>query len=529
MFVIACLASLAYVFSRPAVYLSSARLQFDPPQGERRNDKADNSPNLLNAAQTLTGRGLFGDVMQRLAASGPVAPGAIASVDALQGMLSALPVSGTNVIELRAEGSERELLPRILEAWIDVYLRSNVKAYDQSATAALEEVRGVVQQLQEGLVIKRREIEAFRKKFDIISLERDDNQSVARLKGLNAALNDARSREANAEARLNAMRESVAAGKTVQLPGDKAIIADLERRAIDLRDRMKDLESDFTQRYLAADKGYKAMGANLARLEQQIERERQKSAQQAMQVAEDELMSARQTALRLQKELAARKQEVQEFTARFAEHSALANELRRLEEGYNSRKERLQQLEMEQKAAGPKVTVLSEPSIPDRALRPDYSRDALIGVAGSGVLGLLAVWFVEFFRRSGVPQPLPPGQPIIQIAIAPGAISAALTSAIGAHAPRLPETVARLQRVLSGPEVDALLSAAPPESRPVIAALLSGRAPPSDSQGAPVSSADLQELVARAASDAGLENPAEVTTDVLRQTYLGYLVRQGAS
>ena len=174
------------------------------------------------------------------------------------------------------------------------------------------------------------------------------------------------------------------------------------------------------------------------------------------------------------------------------------------------------------------MTVLSEPSIPDRALRPDYSRDALIGVAGSGVLGLLAVWFVEFFRRSGVPQPLPPTQPIIQIAIAPGAISAALTSAIGAHVPRLPETVARLPRELSGPEVDALLAAAPPESRPVIAALLSGRAPLSDGQGAPVSSADLEELVARAASDAGLENPAEVTTDALRQTYLAYLVRQGA-
>ena len=175
------------------------------------------------------------------------------------------------------------------------------------------------------------------------------------------------------------------------------------------------------------------------------------------------------------------------------------------------------------------MTVLSQPSIPDRALRPDYTRDALLGVAGSGVLGLLAVWFFEFFKRSGVPQPAPVMQPIIQIAIAPGAISEALTSAIGAHAPRLPETVARLPRELSGPEVDALLAAARPESRPVIAALLSGgRAPPSDDQGAPVSSADLEELVARAASDAGLENPAEVTADALRQTYLAYLARQGA-
>jgi uncharacterized protein involved in exopolysaccharide biosynthesis len=443
-------------------------------------------------------------------------------------MLSAEPVPGTNVIELRAEGGERELLPRILGAWMDAYRQGTVDAYEQSSVNALREMRGAVQELRQNLAAKRQEVEGFRSKFDIVSLEREENQAMAQLKGLNTALNDARSREVNAETRFNAMRDNVAAGKMVVRPEDKAMISNLEQRAVELRDKMKDAESDYGPQYLAIDPKYRAMRANLNRLEQQIEQERQRSAQQALQVAEEELASARQTTVRLQQELAVRKRGGQEFTARFAEHNAMVNELRRLEESYNSSSERLAQLEIERKRAGPKVEVLSQPSTPDRALRPDYTRDALLGIAGSGALGLLAVWFFEFFRRSGIPQPAPATQPIIQISVGAGATVDALSLAQGGPALRLQETVARRPRELSAPEVDALLAAASPDCRPIIAALLSGRAPLTDAQGAPPSSADLDSLVARAASDAGLANPAEVTVDTLRQTYLAYLVRQGA-
>lgn len=536
-FGIACLASLAYVYSRPAVYLSSARLQIEAPQssarlqiaspqGQQRQDgKAEDPPNLLTAAQALTSRRLLEEVVHRLNAAHP---GAMGSAVALQGMLSAEPVPGTNVIELRAEGGERELLPRILGAWMDAYRQNSVDAYDQSSAEALKEMRAAVQELRQNLAAKREEMDRFRKQSDIVSLEREENQAMAQLKGLNTALNDARSREVNAETRFNAMRDNVAAGKMVVRPEDKAMISSLEQRAVELRDRMKDAESDYGPQYLAIDPKYRALRANLNRLEQQIEQERQRSAQQALQVAEEELASARQTTVRLQQELAVRKLGGQEFTARFAEHTALVNELRRLEESYNSSSERLAQLEIERKRAGPKVDVLSQPSTPDRALRPDYTRDALLGIAGSGVLGLFAVWFFEFFKRSGVPQAVPAMQPIIQIAIGPGAMADALPPAHGAPALRLQDTAARPPRELSAPEVDALLTAASPDSRPVIAALLSGRAPLTGAQGAPPSSGDLDSLVARAAHDAGLANPAEVTVDTLRQTYLAYLARQGA-
>jgi site-specific recombinase XerD len=49
-----------------------------------------------------------------------------------------------------------------------------------------------------------------------------------------------------------------------------------------------------------------------------------------------------------------------------------------------------------------------------------------------------------------------------------------------------------------------------------------------DARGTALPVADLEGLIALAACDAGLANPEEVTSQVLRHTYLAYLVRQGA-
>jgi polysaccharide biosynthesis transport protein len=576
-FAVACLASLSYVFLRPPVYVSIARLQIEPPRSQR----VEGEGPMLTAAQALTSSAVLDDVVQQVSRSSPGAAGAIGSSDALRNMLSATPVPGTNVIELHAESDRREWLPLVLDAWIQSYRRSQTDAHDKSSTAALDEARDSVQQLKQELAEKRRDLDQYRKKADIVSLEREENQAAARLRGLNTSLNDARTKEVNAEARVNAMRDNLAAGKAVVERGDRAIIAELERRAIDLREKMKDFEAEYTAPYLALDAKYKALRTNLTRLEQQIERERRVSAEQAVQSAEEELTSARQAVLRIQHELAVRKREVQEFTSRFAEHSALVGELKRLEESFDVARQRLSQLESERKiaAAGPMVTVLSQPSVPDRPARPDYWRDALIAVAGSGMLGLLAVWFIEFFHRSAVPPPELMQQPVIHIAYAPNPMLDATIPVLGGSLPRLTEatTVTQFPRELTGPEVHALWSAASPDARLVIAGLFAGMTLEelpelryesidfdagrvylggsnrsaallepvrrllkdrqsqhgagrvlAGAQGAPLSLADLEGLIACAACDAGLAAPTEVNSRVLRHTYLAYLVRQGA-
>ena len=475
-FGIACIASLAYVYSRPAVYLSTARLQIGAPE---------ESADPISPAQTLISGTLLEKIAQRQGAIHPAA---------LQEMLSAAPVSGTNLIELRAEGGERELLPRLLNVWIDVYRQGPGEVREAPSTAALDETRATVRQLQETLASRRRDIEAFRGTYDTASLERDESQAMVRLNGLNAALNDARVREVNAEARLNAMRESMAAGRAVRPPGERANTAELEKRALDLRERMKVTEQDYTPKYLAIDPGYKAARADLARLELQIEREQQSGAQQALRLAEEEMASARQAVLRVQTELAARKQEMQALSERIAEHTALVNELARVEEIYNAGNQRLAQLEVVKKATGPKVTVVDPPSVPDRPVYPDYASDAMLGVAGSGVVGLLAAWLFGSFRRTGMSR----------------------------STPLVPKSVETLRRVLSSAEVDALLAAAGPDSVPVIAALLGGRTAPADAPSA----GQVESLIVRAARAANLASPAEVTAEVLRYTFVAHQMRQ---
>jgi uncharacterized protein involved in exopolysaccharide biosynthesis len=558
--------------------VSTARLQLEAPKGQGQRDEADRTPSLVNAAQALTGSAILDQVRPHL-------PPGQAGTAGMPGMLSATPIAGSSVIELRAEGGNAEALAQILTVWIEAYRRSQVSGFDRSSAEALEEARGAFTRLKEEVAAKRREAEEFRSKHDIVSTEREENQATARLRGINEAMNEARNRQVNAEARLNALRENLAAGKGAG-GADGSAVAGLEKSASDLRERMKDLEQEYTARYLALDNKYKAMQANLARIEQQIERERRAGATRALQKEEQEVESARQAVLRLQEELATRKRDAHVFMARFSENVALTNELKRLEEAHDTARERVAQLEEAKKAARPGLTVLNLPTVPDRPDRPDYWRDAAVAVAGAAALGFLAVWFVEFFTRSGMPRPEPAAQPVIHITYPPGVpfdprapmLDVPAVPAIGGAAIRLPEALGTRGRELSGSEVHALWAAAVPDAQLVIAGLLGGispeelaalryehvdldasylrvpgisgractlrdplrrllierrrarggAAPLADARGAALTAADLDGLIACAAHDAGLTNAGEVTSETLRRTYFAYLVRQGA-
>ncbi len=396
-------------------------------------------------------------------------------------MLSATPIERSNVIELRAEGPNGALLPQVLSAWVEAYRRSRSESFDHTSAAALEEALSTVAKLKEDVAAQRLALDEFRRKHDIVSIERDENQATARLRSLTAALNEARNRQVDAEARLTSMRANLAAGKAAPEAIDGSIVADLERRASDLRERMKDLEQEFTPQFLRFEPKYQALRTNLARLEQQIEQEKRAGTGRALQKVGQEAESARQAVARLQEELKGLKREVQDFTVRFSESTQLANELARLEKAHESARERVAQLEAEKKAR-PALTVLSLPTVPERPERPDYARDAAIAVTGAALLGILAVWFVEFFRRSGVPRPAPVTQPIINISLAPGmaldqgmrVIGATASRELTVNTARLPGMAAVFPRELSDAEVRALWQAAAPGARIAIAGLMGG-------------------------------------------------------
>lgn len=77
---------------------------------------------------------------------------------------------------------------------------------------------------------KRLELEQFRQHNEIVSTERQDNEALARLKGLTDSLNKASEEEVKAKARLDTIRKSIERGQIVVPNEDTRTLSALERR-----------------------------------------------------------------------------------------------------------------------------------------------------------------------------------------------------------------------------------------------------------------------------------------------------------
>jgi integrase len=277
----------------------------------------------------------------------------------------------------------------------------------------------------------------------------------------------------------------------------------------------------------------------------------------------------------LRQELDDHKQKATEFTARFAEHEALIEDLARLEELYRLAEERLVQIETKNREKYPQVMVVEWAFMPTKPIWPHYMRDAGFVVAGSLLIALLMVWLVDYLtpKREAQHPPSP-----IDITIYPGEGAAA---AIGQSTPDTmlesnssPALESPPARELTEQEISSLYNAADSTTKQLIFLLLNGVSAkelllierehidldngkitvPGHSQrdlqfpaaiselfskdGEPVFGwkesneiiLDREELDARlqlAALDGKLPGSEQIIAQDLRHTYISYLVRQG--
>lgn len=577
-FGLSCLLGLAYTFLRPPIYRSAATLVIAAAAA----DEAGQAANVQRAAiqhQVLGGRPLLAKVMERLAGNPVDNDGSPLTVSGVQDMVRVVPVADTNLVELRAEGARRELLPLLVNAWVDTYLEMRSASDRTSADSTGTALRQQLADLELRLAHRRDELDRFRKQYDIITMERDENRVLARLKGLTTSLNKANEAQLTADANLRAMRDALAQGKPVVRAQDQAGIANLEQRAVALQEQMRELEQRFTPDYIALNPKLKAIPKQLELVEQKIRIKREEGRQAALAEAEQAVQSTRQTARDLERQLDGLKRTAAEFTTRFAEHTALVQELEQLELLYRDTKERLVHTEIADKNPLPEVKVLERASLAEAPVRPLYLRDAGISVAASLALGLFSIGLYEFFtrppRHAGPTDVHPVFLSIsdtrgLEQRPAPDELPASKPVAALEH---------RLPRELAEAEAGALLSAADDAARLLLGVLLSGltldeaaalrwghvepegerievpganartlrlggplkavfaRCRPADAvgetpvwrgeDGAPLTGHDLEGLLTCAAYDAGVTNPSELSAQALRHTYLAFLVRQG--
>ena len=585
-FLMLSIIGLVYVFSRPAIYQATARLNFVPATGQPSNDPARASEKpfaLRDEVQFLTSRTLLANVWDGLKDASVTSPTLSAGDPAasLQTMLSATPMEGTNVVLLQARGTEPAFLSAFLDQLIAAYQASLADRYRSASAGTFADARDEARKLEGSVLDKRKEVDAFRARNKIVSLERDENQVLSEVKAMGAALNAANDKVVAAEARLGTLQQAEAAGQSVARARDNPTLAALEQQAAGIRADLKEVARTFTPEYMQIDPRIRALRARLADLEEQMVVQRQSSHRSALQEAREELASARATVAALRQQLSANQNSVQAFTSSFNQYRALQEELTRIEQLRQKAVERLASIEAEENARKPKVELVEAAATPQSPVSPLYARDATLALVGALIAGLLTMGIVELFNR-------PPRQPatiVVPQAWVPVSIGGHAMASLGAEAhealPNAAMTPAlqapqSLPRELTSLELSALLGAADRDLRAAIAllamgltrrevvdlrrgdidrdagsvrvtgaseravplpanvlALLPDDGRPADAplrttgNGLSAPEDDLDAALLYAAHDAGIEHADEVTPLALRHTYVAFLVRQG--
>jgi len=567
---ILCLAvGLAWDLQRPALYRASASLlTVAPPEVDQQNVEAD-IQHVTIQKQRLLGRPLLERVARELATKNPGAE--LPGVDEIRAMLDVSILPETNLVELQAQGGDPALLSLLVNTWIESYLKLREEEVAALNARTVDVLREQYEALGKKIAEKRAALNDFRENNQILSTERDENQILSRLKGLNESLNTVNEEMVKARARLDAVEAAIARGETVVPEQDKRAYAQMVQRAQELREQVAEMNRRYTKQYIERSASLKVIPEKLAKLEAKILKSQRSGQDYVLTSARQDYAAARQTVESLRKQLEDFKAEASEFTARFSEYQAMQEDLAGLELLYRELEDRLVKVEVTNRAKYPQLQVVEWAYPPEKPIWPHYWRDAGIVAGVSLAVALLMVWLVNFLK----PIARGTGRAGLGITIYPA--NAALEQQGQAVAPALGKNS---QQALPGTgiaelgvdRIARLLENADPFARQLIALLMSGlsaeeilRLEPShidlekgevavpgdpprkvglapgvvdwfEREGSPwlawsgKDHFDREEIDARlqlAAVDAGLAESGQIDAELLRNTYLLYLVRQG--
>ena len=571
-FLLSLVVTLGYVFSRPAIYQSTATVL---TVANTAVDQVSSEADIQHVAiqkQVLMGSAILAEISKQMRANSDEGEQSLKVADIRQ-MLDVRLIESTNLVELVAEGSDPDVLPELLNTWIDVYLAARAEAVSQATGETKQVIQNELDGLDNQINAKRNELEQFRKEHDISSSEREENEVLARLKGITESLNTASEEEVKAKARLDAINKAISRGQIVVPKEDTRTLSLLEQRAQELREELEELDRNYTREFMELSPTLKVIPEKLAALEKEIKRMRGQGQSIVRADAQQEYAAAKQTAEAIRQQLDKHKTKSAEFTNRFAVHDTLQEDLVGLELLHRETQERLIQIESKYTEKYPQVDVIDRAFKPHDPIRPDYATNAMIATVSSLLFGLFCIWITEFLTRKEQPKPSIniSGIPIYQDGSMPESLSHSQQKAAMLRQQQNLVLQDMGERVLLLAEVDQLLHTASTKQKLLISWLLSGvtldevatiqadqinlenktvvltgpsartiplhtglqtlLADASSQLAHPSGKAfghdDMVALLSCAIVDAGLSNPEEVTAETLRHSYIVYLVQQG--
>lgn len=561
---LSCLAvSEIYIFQQPAIYQSQATVLTTAATDIDQSSPVADIQHVNIQKQIL----LSPDILQQTAnhlAQNNNQPGDF-DVERLKNYFQVDPEPETNLVHLLANGPTPQVLQTALNGWIESYMAFRSQAVAENTDKVVDEINQQLQRIDQQLKDKRREVEDYRIRHNILSTESADNLAHARLQGLNASLNKASEEEVKAKAKYEAVLEAIARNETLVPQEDSRTLAVLLQQAEKLRDELASIEGQYTEDYIQLNPKLRKVREQLADIEAKISEKTSSGQQYVLQEAEREYAAARESVLAIKRQLEAHKKQAAEYTNLFAGHQAMQQELLNLETLQQETKQRLVDIKVKQREKYPQVEVIDWASLPKRPISPDYLQESLFALAASLGLALLTLLIRDYLNREPPLSATAVSLGGIHLHHKPQAIADASEQQPGlGFAPVNALSVDQDKRLFNREEISAMVEMAEPmgkwligllfngltlneivslkaehldatamritisEQRNIgmtgqIANLLSSCPPPETWPG----NDEIQAVLFCAAIDSGLNEPRDVTAENLRYTYLRYLVEQG--
>ncbi len=408
-FLLFSIVGLIVCFSRPPVFRSSATLTL---LGDAEIDRYWTSSDINKSGQSiepenqhiavqnriLTAPRLLEKLWTAVNDNALIPTGVIAQFNDMRNMLSVESIVNTQLVELRASGSEPEILPVLINAWVDAYRSIRSDNINQTSLLKNEALTDQLNTLKNQVSEKRKAIDLFRQQNEIMSEVRDENPILTQLVGLNKALNKANELALKADAELESIEAAIARGEPVFLDdtNNSESLAELEKSAQKLRERVVRLEKQYTQEYIRLVPDLNAVPEQLKAVEAKIAGMGQVDQGRVLSIARQDARATNKKVRRLQQQLADHKHIASEFTARFSEYKEMQIALQNLEAHYRSTEDKILKTEVRQHQKYPDIEVISKAFLPQQRISPDYPRDAALILVASFLLGLIGVWVANF-------------------------------------------------------------------------------------------------------------------------------------
>jgi succinoglycan biosynthesis transport protein ExoP len=393
-FITAALAGIVYTLLQPSQYESSATVLMSAPTAIDQQMLDADVQGVAIQRRILTGGEITGKLSRALSENYGIGLDPVE----LRAYLQVEPVLETNLLELAAVGTEATLLPPLVETWIDVYSETRSADIESRKSRTLAEVEGELGELAVRLEQTRERLDAFRAENEIISMERQENEVLARLDGLNKALNNAIEQEVNSKAYLDTLRASLKEGGQVVPDSQRSDVSAMAERLAELRAQLAELRARYTDEYITKDARLREIPEQISELESTLSLAYEDGSRTELANAERAYRAARESVADLEARLSEHKQAVADFNTIYATHEALVADLARLEELNRETQARLVQIEVRQVEKYPQVSVVEWPQATAQRIGPPYLK--LLGATAvfSLLLSIFAVWLYTYLH-----------------------------------------------------------------------------------------------------------------------------------